>query len=223
MSKEKIVFIISTVMMVVASITTVFAANYLYNSNEVSYDNTNSGLESDNVQGAIDELYGHATDYTSIASRVSTLEGNFQISAGTVNITGNPVKINNTDVSFLSSIGTRQMVSPENLSIATSTVKSIGYIDLTPGTWILMGVVRFDANATGRRYASFSTTLDPSTSGAMSIISQDITPAVEGFQTFLHIFEGVTYTSNTRIYINGWQNSGSSLTAAARIYAIKVK
>ena len=51
-----------------------YAATTMYTSNTVSYDNTISGLDSDNVQGALDRLYSAATDYTSLAARVSALE-----------------------------------------------------------------------------------------------------------------------------------------------------
>ena len=78
MKKMKIVFILSIVMMFVSSIVSAFAVSaYLYNSNEVSYNNNASGITSTNVQGAIDELYEHATDYTSMNTRVSALEGRF--------------------------------------------------------------------------------------------------------------------------------------------------
>ena len=39
---------------------TVYSATILFASSEVSYDNTNSGLTSTNVQGAIDEIYEKA-------------------------------------------------------------------------------------------------------------------------------------------------------------------
>ena len=78
MKKERIVLIISLVIMSLSSIVSAMAvSSYLYNSNEVSYNNNASGITSTNVQGAIDELYGHVTDYTSMDTRVSALEGNF--------------------------------------------------------------------------------------------------------------------------------------------------
>ena len=40
-----------------AAVVVVYAETY-FPSNQVTYDNTASGLESTNVQGAIDELYG---------------------------------------------------------------------------------------------------------------------------------------------------------------------
>ena len=77
--KMKIVFILSIVMMFVSSIVSAMAVSaYLYNSNEVSYNNNASGINSTNVQGAIDELYEHATDYTNMNTRVSALEGYFK-------------------------------------------------------------------------------------------------------------------------------------------------
>ena len=79
MKKERIVLIISLVIMSLSSIVSAMAVSaYLYNSNEVSYNNNASGISSTNVQGAIDELYGHVTDYTSMDTRVSSLEGYFK-------------------------------------------------------------------------------------------------------------------------------------------------
>ena len=45
---------------VVSGTISVIAATY-FPSNDVTYDNTESGLASTNVQGAIDELYGVCT------------------------------------------------------------------------------------------------------------------------------------------------------------------
>ena len=56
---------------------TTLATNYLFNSNEVSYDNTETGLHADEVQGAIDEVFQHATDYTDINNRLTNIENNF--------------------------------------------------------------------------------------------------------------------------------------------------
>lgn len=76
MKKENVLFIILTlIIMIVTSMATSYAvSDYLYNSNEVNYDNTSTGITSDNVQGAIDELYDNANDYASINSRVISLE-----------------------------------------------------------------------------------------------------------------------------------------------------
>lgn len=64
------------------------AAVKIYNSNEITYDNTNSRITASDVQGAIDELYAEATTYQQLSGRVSTLEGKSVVeieSAGTSN------------------------------------------------------------------------------------------------------------------------------------------
>ena len=43
--------------------TSVYAATIYYNGIEVAYDNTNSGLASTDVQGALDELYGYTISF----------------------------------------------------------------------------------------------------------------------------------------------------------------
>ena len=59
-----ITIIVSVITALITGILTTYASNYLFNSNEVSYNNNSSGIESDNVQGAIDELYEEATTYS---------------------------------------------------------------------------------------------------------------------------------------------------------------
>ena len=77
MKKEKIFLIFGIIIITIGSCVSVFAANYLYNSNEVSYDNTSSGIQSDNVQGAIDELYENADIYKNLKTRITNLKNNF--------------------------------------------------------------------------------------------------------------------------------------------------
>ena len=76
MNKKGIIItiILVSILMILSSIITAYATSYLYNSSEVSYDNTTSKITSDNVQGAIDELYTQATNYNDLNTRVSTLE-----------------------------------------------------------------------------------------------------------------------------------------------------
>ena len=61
--KSNIKLIIGILIGMVLSITTVYAATILFASNQVSYDNTTSGLSSTNVQGALDELYTRANTW----------------------------------------------------------------------------------------------------------------------------------------------------------------
>ena len=70
--KKNIKFIIVIVICLIGSSITTLATNYIFNSNEVSYDNTESGLHADEVQGAIDEVFQHATDYSEIKNKIGT-------------------------------------------------------------------------------------------------------------------------------------------------------
>ena len=76
-------------LIIVAGIGTSYAlGEYLYNSDDVSYNNTNSGLQSTNVQGAVDELYQHATDYTNMDARVTAIESKFNNSGALISTYG---------------------------------------------------------------------------------------------------------------------------------------
>ena len=79
---NKVLFIISLAIMFFSSIVSAFAvSSYLYNSNEVSFNNASStSISSSNVQGAIDELYADAHNYSEMNTRVSTLEDYFTLS-----------------------------------------------------------------------------------------------------------------------------------------------
>ena len=96
MKKEKIIFIISLVMMLLATSISVYATSCLYNSSDVSYTApTGSGLSA-NVQDSLTEVYGHCTDYTSMDTRVSSLEGHFQNNATSV-FNGSMLNIKSSD------------------------------------------------------------------------------------------------------------------------------
>ena len=64
------------------------ANGYLFDSDEVSYDNTSSGLESENVQDALDELYANSDAYLAglnaahpIGSIFMTVNSNYNTAA----------------------------------------------------------------------------------------------------------------------------------------------
>ncbi len=52
---------------------TAFAVGGEYDSEDVKYDNTNSGLTSTTVQDAVDELYAISSDYSIYSSRLTTI------------------------------------------------------------------------------------------------------------------------------------------------------
>ena len=70
MKKIKFLLIINVLMITVSCLISVYATSYLYNSSEVSFNNTSTGITSDNAQGAIDQLYESANDYATIESLI---------------------------------------------------------------------------------------------------------------------------------------------------------
>ena len=72
--KKNIRFIIIIVICITCSVLTTFATDYLFNSNEVYYNNTTSGIQADKVQGAIDELYACASNYAAYNQRLTSAE-----------------------------------------------------------------------------------------------------------------------------------------------------
>ena len=85
--KENIKFIIVILICVVGSGLSTYATEYLFNSSDVYYDNSTSGIQAGNVQSAIDELYSTATDYSEIKSIIGndSLTTNSQTLTGAVN------------------------------------------------------------------------------------------------------------------------------------------
>ena len=61
--KSNIKLVIGIIIGSVISGTTVYAATILFASNQVSYDNTTSGMNATNVQDALDELYTKANTW----------------------------------------------------------------------------------------------------------------------------------------------------------------
>ena len=85
-TKSQIMTIVfAGIVSMVMSLGTSYASNnYLYNSNDVSYDNTVSGITATDVQGAVDELYFHAIDYSEIKNKI----GNNALTTTSETLTG---------------------------------------------------------------------------------------------------------------------------------------
>ncbi len=109
---------------------------------------------------------------------------------------------------------------PSAVSVANTTNKTVASITMSTGWWMILWVARFANNATGMRLAFLSSTAD--SSSRFSIQGTDASNAVDGDFTFLHGYELVQNTSQRTLYLNAYQNSGSSMNVYARIYAFKV-
>ena len=123
MKKEKIVFVMALISIIISSIISVYAANYLYNSQDVEYDNIGKNITSTNVQGAIDELYIDANNYSSINTRVTNLETT--ISGKQNTITGGASTITSSNLT-----ANRALVSNASGKVAASSITStqLGYL-----------------------------------------------------------------------------------------------
>ena len=68
--KYKVAILAIVLSVTLSTLSTLAATTYLVNSKEVKYDNSTSGLRSDNVQDAIVELNNDATNYEAIMDRL---------------------------------------------------------------------------------------------------------------------------------------------------------
>lgn len=78
MSKENLKYLsILIISVIVSSLASVGALSTMYDGTEVSYDNSSTHIAATDVQGAIDQVYASATDYSNINSRLQTIENLF--------------------------------------------------------------------------------------------------------------------------------------------------
>lgn len=112
----------------------------------------------------------------------------------------------NNHSSAIGTIKSASLTAAKNCSTATDTM--ICSISLEAGTWVVVGNGRFPANATGYRHINIS-----STSADNGVHIQ--VPAVNGAVTQLMSTVIVSPTSTTTYYLNGYQNSGSTLSLPA--------
>ena len=68
---------ILVISVIVSSLASVGALSTMYDGTEVSYDNSSTHIAATDVQGAIDQVYASATDYSNINSRLQILEALF--------------------------------------------------------------------------------------------------------------------------------------------------
>ena len=107
------------------------------------------------------------------------------------------------------------------VSVASGTsVGSIASFSLTTGIWQVHVYARFASNATGRRLICLSTVAADAGSGSWN---RAASTAINGTYTYLHINTTwqVTGSSQT-VYVNGYQNSGSSLSTLVTWNAVRI-
>lgn len=120
----------------------------------------------------------------------------------------------------LVSVTARNSTAIADKTVATSTDTNLGSITLEAGTWLVIVVVLFQSNATGRRTAWLATS---ATGSSMEGMAMDGQAAVNGAKTYCQIVHVLTPSKSTTYYLNCWQNSGSSLTINTRFATVKLK
>lgn len=101
-----------------------------------------------------------------------------------------------------------------------SSAKSIVHVDLTPGVYIVTGHAVFASNATGRRSLALGVTADTIGSNAGSTCVT--VPAASGAVTQLMVPLVYSVTSDTTLYLNVQQTSGSSLGVQGQIRYVRI-
>jgi len=103
-------------------------------------------------------------------------------------------------------------VAGSSVSLANNTATTVASITLDKGNYILTGVARFGANATGRRTMLFAKAQNSGTPWDIFALEQ-INPSQSGV-TYNTLTWPVEITAdNTTVYLNVSQNSGGALTA----------
>ena len=109
LSKSQIMTIVLAVVFSVSmSLGTSYAATTIFSSSDVGFDNTGTKIQATTVQGAIDELYDAATDYSGINTRVNGLEetiGDSTLTTTDQTLTGGINELNTNFNSLSDSLG----------------------------------------------------------------------------------------------------------------------
>ena len=110
----------------------------------------------------------------------------------------------------------------ENVSVATSTYKSIGSISLEAGKWIITYGASYSTSTSGLRSTYLYTSQDAAADTNWYLATCIQTAPASGGSTYHHGSHIVTPSATQTYYLSVWQNSGGSLNCKGAIYAVKV-
>ena len=112
-------------------------------------------------------------------------------------------------------------------SVETATNRNVASIRLPPGTWLVNARLQYPNNSTGRRAAKLSMASEDSGSP----ISSDVRNAVSGAVTHVQTERVFAITDSdvegeddgkAPVYLVAWQNSGSTLSCAGNMQAVRL-
>ena len=104
-------------------------------------------------------------------------------------------------------------------SLSNNTNTHICTLTLPTGLYVIIYMIRFASNSSGRRYMSINSTNEE---GSMGIINQVNSVAVNGDYTYMQLTSFINATSETTIYFRAYQNSGVALGIAPRYNVLKI-
>lgn len=130
-------------------------------------------------------------------------------------------KIDPEELTIGGAIDGSDSISDVTLSSGTS-MQNIGSFDLTTGTWDVHVYCRFGSQTTGvgRRLITIANTSGGNDGASWDRVAAN---AVSGTYTYLHLHTWLKVTGASKtFYINGYQNSGSSLSVLTRWGAVRL-
>lgn len=104
-------------------------------------------------------------------------------------------------------------------SLASGTWTKLGSVTLDAGVWVVVFSAQFGSNATGRRSINLSTT---SGSTSLNVQAALQLQAANGGYTVVSRANILDVSTTTTYYLNGYQNSGSTLTTTSDIRAARI-
>lgn len=109
--------------------------------------------------------------------------------------------------------------TPSSAIASGSSFNKLGSLAFTKGVYLLVCGVQWQANSSGYRKICISTSSGGSSMGAVNLVMGAPSPSDITSQQITTLLK---ITSNTTLYLNGAQTSGSSLTVTPRYMLIKL-
>lgn len=124
-------------------------------------------------------------------------------------------------ITALQVIGSEYSKSFDSKTFANGTATNVGSVTLNKGRYLMIGTLYYASNATGRRVVKLSTTANDVSASRRAY---DAINPVSGTQTCAKVTTIMNISAdNTSVYLNGAQNSGSSLSANGLIEIVRLQ
>ena len=119
----------------------------------------------------------------------------------------------------LNNTGYRPYKDGGTVAVPSGSWTSLCSLELTAGRWLVYATGRFDSSNGTIRAVRVGTTANTSSS---TVQFSDARVPISGSQTFCKSMDMVLPTVTTTYYLNAYQDSGASLNAVGRLYAVQI-